>query len=77
MVAKRFNLKKSELREISNIGLKQVIQDVDDVLGEKVGKDFFFCCIFASFSLRIVSNCGFFSLIFADLFDFVAVFFLF
>lgn len=30
------NMKKSELREISNIGLKGVIQDIDDVLGEKV-----------------------------------------
>ncbi len=33
-----YNLKKSELREISNIGLKGVIQDVDDVLGEKVSE---------------------------------------
>lgn len=29
------NMKKSELREISNIGLKGVIQDIDDVLGER------------------------------------------
>ena len=30
------NMKKAELREISNIGLKGVIQEVDTVLGEKV-----------------------------------------
>ncbi len=32
------NVKKSELREISNIGLKGVIQDIDDVLGESVSR---------------------------------------